>query len=98
MSLDVFRAVVAGYADRLIDEQILAVQTGYWTSYYSNTKHPKPLKKVTEDILKRSKEAAKRSTGNVPKPEVDVDAFLEKEARFKRRLKAGGKKCQTTRK
>lgn len=87
MSLDVFQAVVAGYGDALLDQQILAVQSGYWSAYYAGVKHPKPVSKVAEEMInkhqKMERDAKKIST---PKPDVDVAAFLEMEAAFQSRL------------
>lgn len=90
MSLDMVQAVINGYRDRMLDNQIIAVQSGYWSAYYSGAKHPKPVHKIAEDMVRRHKQqdAKKMST---PKPDVDVDAFLEMEAQFKARMnnKAG---------
>ena len=87
MSLDVFQAVVAGYGDALLDQQILAVQSGYWSAYYAGVKHPKPVSKVVEELINKHQKV-KRDAGKVltPKPDVDVAAFLEMEAAFQSRL------------
>lgn len=87
MSLDVFQAVVAGYGDALLDQQILAVQSGYWSAYYTGVKHPKPVSKVVEELINKHQKV-KRDAGKVltPKPDVDVAAFLEMEAAFQSRL------------
>ena len=85
MSLDVFQAYVRGYGDRLTDQQIVALQSGYWSAYYANAKHPKPMHMIAEDIMKRHKqEDAKKLSA--PKPDVDVEAFLAMEAKFQSRL------------
>lgn len=85
MSLDVFQAYVKGYGDRLFDQQIVALQSGYWSAYYANAKHPKPMHKIAEDMMKRRKnEDAKKLSA--PKPDVDVEAFLAVEAEFQARL------------
>lgn len=90
MSLDVFSVYVKGYGDRLLDQQIIAVQSGYWSAYYIGAKHPKPVSKIAEDMVNRhtKSDAKKMST---PKPDVDVDAFLEMEAQFKARLEQQGR-------
>lgn len=90
MSLDMVQAVIKGYGDRILDNQIIALQSGYWSAYYSGVKHPKPVHKIAEDMVRRHKQsdAKKLST---PKPDVDVAAFLEMEAQFNARMsnKAG---------
>lgn len=90
MSLDVVQAVIKGYGDRLLDQQIVALQSGYWSAYYSGAKHPKPVHKIAEDMVKRHKQqdAKKMST---PKPDVDVEAYLEMEAQFKAKLEQQGR-------
>ena len=84
------KAVIKGYEDRMLDSQIIAVQTGYWSAYYIGSKHPKPTHKIAEDMLKRhnKQDASKISR---PKPEVDVSTYLEREARFKARLEQQGR-------
>lgn len=90
MSLDMVQAVIYGYGDRMLDNQIIALQSGYWSAYYSGAKHPKPVHKIAEDMVRRHKQqdAKKLST---PKPDVDVDAYLEMEAQFKARLEQQGR-------
>ena len=90
MSLDVFNAYVDGYADRLFDQQVLAMQTGHWAAYFVGSKHPKPVKELAEKMYK-NKQGAKRSKSGVAKPEVDVDAYLEREANFRARLEQQGR-------
>ena len=87
MSLDMVQACIAGYADSLIDKQVVAVQTGYWSAYFANSKHPKSVKQISESIM-RKHEGAQSKTSS-PRPDVDVEAFLEQEARFKAKLLNG---------
>ena len=82
MSMDIFQSIVAGYSDRLIDLQILSIQTGYWAAYYVGSKHPKSPDKIADSFTKKRVKAPKV----VPVAEVDVDTFLAREARFKSRL------------
>lgn len=84
MSLDMFQAYVAGYSDRLFDQQVLAVQAGYWAGYYSKAKHPKSIKTILTSMLQQRQRSEKRV--NTPAPDVDVGAFLAMEQRFKERL------------
>lgn len=90
MSLDMVQAVVNGYGDRMIDNQIIALQSGYWSAYYSGAKHPKPVHKVAETMVTRHKQQDARRM-SAPKPDVDVDAYLEMEAQFKAKLEQQGR-------
>ena len=89
MSLDMLQACVAGYSDRLLDHQILAVMTGYWSGYYNNAKHPTKLSKIIASIYKNHKKSTSQGVSK-PKVDVDVDAFLEREKKFRQKLKEGG--------
>lgn len=90
MSMDVFQAYVQGYADRLFDQQTIAVQTGYWAAYYTNSKHPKSVNRIIEGLQKEHNKQKKRPKTHVERPDVDVEAFLAQEEQFKRRLKQAG--------
>lgn len=90
MSLDVVQAVVRGYGDRILDQQIIAVQTGYWSAYYAGAKHPKPVHKIAEDMMRKHTQQDAKTT-SAPKPTVDVEAFLEMEAQFQARLAQQGR-------
>lgn len=83
MNLAVFRSCVAGYSDRLIDAQSIAVISGFWSGYYSNARRPKPLRVILETICNRTGRAKAAHVSD-----VDVDEFKRKEAEFKRRLQA----------
>lgn len=91
MSLDAFMAVVQGYTDRLLDQQILAVQTGYWAAYYTGSKHPKSVQQLAEDMVRKHQRKQDAADMSIPRPEVDVNAFLEKEAKFKAKLAEQGR-------
>ena len=84
MSLEVFQAYVLGYSDRLFDQQILAVQAGYWAGYYSRAKHPKSIKTILTTMLRKRTQAEKKI--RTPAPDVDVEAFLAMEQKFKERM------------
>lgn len=84
MSLEVFQAYVAGYSDHLFNQQTLAVQTGYWAGYYSKAKHPKNIKTILTTMLRKRTQAEKKI--KMPAPEVDVEAFLAMEQKFKERI------------
>lgn len=84
-----FQAVVKGYSDRLLDMQILSVQSGYWAAYYIGSKHPKKPKDVAASMLQVYKQSESKQQGvtvATPAPAVDVDTFLAREARFKAKL------------
>lgn len=78
MSLDQFNACVDGYSIRLLDQQKLAAQQGYWTGYYSRTAHPKSLQSVINKIGQSQDKPQKHVA------EVDVEEFLRREAQFKK--------------
>ncbi len=84
MSMEMLKACVDGYSNRLLDMQLLSLQSGYWSGYYSRAKKPKTLKLIAETLMR------KMGTSNNSKPkhaaEVDVDAFLEQERIFAERM------------
>lgn len=88
MSFDVFTTCVRGYADRLFDSQTLAIQTGFWAAYYSNSKHPKSVENQVKAMIKRKEqyEDTAKTSLHLVKPEVDVEAFKATEEQFLRRL------------
>lgn len=77
MSLDQFNACVDGYSARLLDQQKIAVQQGYWAGYYSCATRPKSL----QSIINKMDQPQGRVQQHVA--EVDVEEFLRREARFK---------------
>lgn len=87
MPLDVFRACISGYSDHIFDLQILGVQQGYWAGYYTRARKSKPPQRVVEKMLQTKTRRNEKTGSNVTKPEVDVAAFMETEARFKQRMK-----------
>lgn len=92
MQLDMFNAYVRGYSDQLLDQQILAMQTGHWAAYFVGSKHPKSTKELAEKMLKdHLKQDAKLKNPSAPRPDVDVEAYLEKEARFKAKMEQQGR-------
>lgn len=78
MSLDQFNACVDGYSNRLLDQQKLAAQQGYWAGYYSRATHPKPLQSVINKMDQSQGKPQKHVA------EVDVEEFLRREAQFKK--------------
>lgn len=84
MSLEHFQAYVLGYSDRLFDQQILAVQAGYWAGYYSKAKRPKNIKNILTSMLRKRAQSEQKI--KTPAPDVDVEAFLAMEQKFKERM------------
>lgn len=80
MSLDQFNACVDGYSTRLLDQQKLAVQQGYWSGYYSRATHPKSL----QSVINKMDQSQGRIQQHVA--EVDVEEFLRREAQFNRKV------------
>lgn len=82
MSYEVLQAYIDGYGEHLNDLQIIGVVQGFYAGYYGRAKKPKPLKQVISKLLhpKKSKD------DDTPAPDVDVEAFLEMDRRFKERL------------
>lgn len=78
MSLDTFNAVREGYADRLFDLQLLSIQSGFWSGYYGNSKHPKPLNNIMNTMIRNK---VNKKSSHVE--DIDVESFLEKERRRK---------------
>ena len=79
MSLDVFKAVIKGYADHIFDLQLVAVHQGYWSGYYNRAKKPKNLETILKKLFK-AKEKNDDSPHKQKKVEdVDVEGFLAME-------------------
>ena len=92
MSLDVFIAYTKGYADRLLDQQIIAMQTGHWAAYFVGSKHPKSPKELAKAMqMAHAKQDAKNQNPSAPRPDVDVEGFLEMEAKFKAKMEQQGR-------
>lgn len=63
--------------------QCIAVQQGYWAGYFQSKK-PKSANSILEKMNrdhKAVKKKVKQVGKNIPKPAVDVDAFLRREER-----------------
>lgn len=77
------KAVLQGYQDHLFDLKCLMVYAGYWAGYYSSAKKAKPIGTILQELLNSHKRSRK---GKEALPDVDVEAFLKREAEFNRRL------------
>ena len=74
LNLGQVQAVIDGYSERILDETIQSVWTGYYASYFFG-KHPK---KPTEIIEKLMQEFHKKRYSQASlKQDVDMDAEIE---------------------
>ena len=74
LNLGQVQAVIDGYSERILDDTIQSVWTGYYASYFFG-KHPK---KPTEIIEKLLQEKSKQHYGQASlKRDVDMDAEIE---------------------
>ena len=74
LNLGQVQAVIDGYSERILDDTIQSVWTGYYASYFFG-KHPK---KPTEIIEKLMQEFHKKRYSQVSlKRDVDMDAEIE---------------------
>lgn len=81
MNLSMLQAYIEGYQERMFDLQCLAVHQGFWAGYYQSKK-PKPVHVILQKLFKEhSKRGKKHTQGNAEKPEVNLDQFMEREAR-----------------
>ena len=82
MTLPHFIAFQKGYDLSRYDLECLMVKAGYWAAYYNNAKNAKPVSSVLEQMHDQYYKP-KKSKG--PKPEVNVDLYLQREESFNRR-------------
>lgn len=75
-----FQAFVDGYQEHLFDMECLAVHNGYWAGYYQSKK-PKAVGTILEKMVREHTKAKKSTNKNVPKPEVNIKLFMEREQR-----------------
>ena len=68
-----YNACIEGAADAQRDRVATAVQGAYYTAYWNTAKHPKDLQQVLRAVYQDD---------NTPKPDVDVEKFLERKRRF----------------
>ena len=74
LNLGEVRGVIDGYSERILDDTIQSVWTGYYASYFFG-KHPK---KPTEIIEKLMQEFHKKRYSQASlKQDVDMDAEIE---------------------
>ena len=78
LNLGQVQAVIDGYSERILDDTIQSVWTGYYASYFFG-KHPK---KPTEIIEKLMQEFHKKRYSQASlKQDVDMDAEIERFAK-----------------
>lgn len=83
MNIPMLQAYIDGYQEHLFDMQCLAVHQGYWAGYYQSKK-PKSASTILEKMVRDHNRALKREKSkgkSIPKPEVDVDKFLQLETK-----------------
>lgn len=91
MNIPMLQAYLDGYQEKLFDQRCLAVHQGFWAGYY-HSKKPKPPKVILKQMMRdysKEKKRIQNKGKNIPKPDVDVEAFLERERRFKERMRNG---------
>lgn len=87
MSMDVLRAVIQGYSDRMFDMQLLTVHQGYWSGYFNKARKPKSLESLLKKMLNARNKKERKNSGHPHAEDVDVAAFLEREHKRKLLLK-----------
>lgn len=91
MSLEQFSAVLAGYNDKRVDDQIVAVMSGYYSGYYSNSKRAKKPNEIINKLTAQHKrETSTRYKKRKRKHTYDdvgagIQEFQRREAAFKLR-------------
>lgn len=86
MTLEQFSAVVSGYTQRNLDLQEVGVHFGFWAGYYGGMGK---RKKTPATVIERIRKARHNKSGRSA-PDVDVEAFLERERRFQEAYKRSG--------
>lgn len=75
MSLDTLSACLEAHSENVINQQKMAVLTGYYAAYYVGAKHPKSPTELMSDL-----DASMYEQKHVD--DVDVEAFKEQERLF----------------
>ena len=74
LNLGQVQAVIDGYSERILDDTIQSVWTGYYASYFFS-KHPKKPTEIIKKLLQEtSKEHPTQATIN---RDIDMDAEIE---------------------
>lgn len=74
LNLGQVQAVIDGYSDRMLDENIQAIWTGYYAAYFFS-KHPKKPADIIQKLL--AEQSKNRSSQRTIKAPVDMDAELD---------------------
>lgn len=77
------QAVIEGYSDRLIDQTVQAVWTGYYAAYFFS-KHPKKPTEIIQKLLsEKSHGDSSRSDSKFNTDlEAEVDLFAQRDLAF----------------
>lgn len=87
MTIPMIKACVKGYEDKLLDNQIQSIFTGYYTGYYLGSKHPKTPDKLIQE-LQKSRINIRRQVDTQEIMDAKVAQFQEREERLRRFLNA----------
>ena len=74
LNLGQVQAVIDGYSERILDDTIQSVWTGYYASYFFG-KHPKKPTEIIEKLMQEFNK--KRYSQASLKQDVDMDAEIE---------------------
>ena len=75
LNLGQVQAVIDGYSERILDDTIQSVWTGYYASYFFG-KHPKKPTEIIEHLTKSSK--VHSSSSNSKSATTDIESEIEK--------------------
>lgn len=75
LNLGQVQAVIEGYSERITDDTIQSVWTGYYVAYFFSKNHKKPTE-VIERLLQERKNHANKHSSHVA-ANIDMDAEIE---------------------
>ena len=81
LNLGQVQAVIDGYSDRVLDHTCIAVWSGYYSAYYSGSKH---AKKPSEIIAKMQNMNTKRTDMSSSDQNInsEIERFAERDLHF----------------
>lgn len=75
LNLGQVQAVIEGYSERITDDTIQSIWTGYYASYFFSKNHKKPTEVIERLLQSRSQHLATKNRHNVH--DIDIDAEIE---------------------
>lgn len=83
LNLGQVQAVINGYSDRIVDETIQCVWTGYYAAYFFS-KHPKKPTEIIQKLLDANStgESSRSATKTKTDFEADIDLFAQRDLAF----------------